>query len=100
MQNKSLFQSPFNNKSAKAKQLMLKHQMPDKQISLFLDQAIENHYDVTIQLNPSDRFDRYIEMSGFLYIVGQQNQLVLQSEDGVLSFFVKPEFIRHIVRNS
>lgn len=98
MENKSSFQLPIDSKHSATQQFMLKQQMPTQQIDFFIQQAITMQYNVCVQLNPTINDKRYLEMKGNLHLLGQQKQLVLQSADGKLTFFIDHSSIRHIMR--
>lgn len=71
-------------------------QMPSKQITLFIKQAVQKEALITIQLNASTLNTIITEATGFPSFSPYSSQVILTSKDKKTIHLIKAKDIRHI----
>lgn len=74
----------------------VKPQMPAKQVSLFVRQAVRKNAMITIQLNPTPHNKMVSEATGFPTFSPRSSQVILTSRDKRTVHLINAETIRHI----
>ena len=71
-------------------------QMPAKQVKHFLTRSYQTKKEIIIQINPTRRHPKYVEVTGQAKFLNDKKQLVIISKIGGFTYLLNPEIIRHI----
>jgi hypothetical protein len=71
-------------------------QMPTKQVSHFIKQAVRKQRYITIQINPSHGNQMLTEATGIAQFSPHTSQIILTSPDKKTVHFIHAQSIRHI----
>lgn len=71
-------------------------QMPLRQVEHFLLRACQTQKEIIIQINPTPTYQKYIEVTGQVYILKENKQIFVTSPSGGFTYLLNPQIIRHI----
>lgn len=74
----------------------VKPQMPMKQVSYFIRQAVRKKYMITIQINPTPYNNRVSEATGMAHFSPYSSQVILTAQGKKTTYLINAETIRHI----